>query len=414
MEKDFKELINSLQLSPLPKNGLYEIKCILEKQNSELSSLFISQLYQSILTLEHWAWQLLSQNSYQWIEEPNYVELFHTLGLFNKHLVFNYDDIQADMKGSLLIPEENDRINGIFKHLEKMSDENDRFIAIVSLWFDNLSYFLHDNPEFEMSPTVIHINRQIARNYIMTDQYKFYLTQLRQSSLSESLFTAKQLFYIKTCSLSLSSYLFAKAQDFVYTAEEIVAHFGPDYVQIIMLRTYTIESWSPQLLTCIANLLIFFSSCCWWGGEKGTQAKMAFTNKLEVCEYIDALVRIIDCKPLYQFIVPRRANDQTILLNTALFSLLNVAQHEDFIWFLRSKVLLPDTLLTIATTSTCDHISLCVYVILGEILNDERLKELKISDSASIFFLDMLEQAWKHPSKKYKQVPIFFFFRGKL
>jgi hypothetical protein len=265
-----------------------------------------------------------------------------------------------------------------------------------------------------MSPIVIHINHQIARNYIMTDQYKFYLTQLRQASLSESLLTAKQFFYIKTCSLSLSSYLFAKAQDFVYTAEEIMAHFGPDYVQIIVLQTYTIESWSPQILTCIANLLSFFCSCCWWGGEKGSHPKMAFTNKLEVCEYIDALIRIIDYKPLYQFIVPRRANDQTILIDAALFGVLNIAQHEDFIWFLRSKVTLPDTLLTIAAASTCDKIPLCIYVILGEILSDERLKELKISDSACILFLHMLEQAWKHPSKKFKQIPISFFFRGKL
>src|SRR4051794_34165865 len=113
MEKDFKQLIASLQTSSSSNDSLREITCILQKQNSELLSSFISQLYQSILTLEHWAWQLLSQNSYQWIKESNYLELFHTLALFNKNLIFNCDDIQADRKASLLIPEKIDWISGI-------------------------------------------------------------------------------------------------------------------------------------------------------------------------------------------------------------------------------------------------------------------------------------------------------------
>ncbi|CAF1521331.1 unnamed protein product [Rotaria sordida] len=78
----------------------------------------------------------------------------------------------------------------------------------------------------------------------MTDQYKFYLNQLRQSPLSQSIFTAKQLFYIKTCSFFLGVYLFVKGPDFSYLSEELIHHFDIDYVQIILLHTYTIESWT--------------------------------------------------------------------------------------------------------------------------------------------------------------------------
>ncbi|CAF4395594.1 unnamed protein product, partial [Rotaria sp. Silwood2] len=186
MENNFEQLIAALQICSSYSDSLCEIRHVLEKQNSELLSSFISQFYQSILILEHWAWELFSKTSHQWMEEPKYLELLHTLALFNKNLIFNYDDIDANTKGSLLIPETVDCINVIFERFEKTTDENDPFISIVSLWFDNLSYFLHDNNEFAMSSILIYITHYIVRKYVMTDQYKFYLNQLHQSPLSPS------------------------------------------------------------------------------------------------------------------------------------------------------------------------------------------------------------------------------------
>jgi hypothetical protein len=409
METHFQQLIATLSYNP----DLAEITRILEKQNSELLPSFISQLYPSILILEQWAWQVFSQDIQQEITESDYLQLFQTLAIFNKNLIFNYDNIETNMKASLLIPETYDWINRIFEHLDKLHDENHLFIRITSLWFDNLSYFLRENPEFETSIVISRITRHIARNYIMTDQYKYYLTELHQSPFSQSIFTAKQLFYIKTCSFSLSSYLFAKAQDFIYTAEQMIRQLGTDYTQTMIQHAYNIDSWSPQLLTCITYLCILFGSCCWWGGEKGTQAKVLFSTESAACEYIDALIRIISYKTLHQSITAQRSNDQTILLDTTLFSMMNIAQNQDFFWFLRSKISFPEILLTIAEISPCEKISLCVYVILGEILSDQRLKELKISDHVIVFLFDMLEHAWHHPSKKFKQIPIYYLLKGK-
>ncbi|CAF1021160.1 unnamed protein product [Rotaria sordida] len=318
MENNFEQLLATLQTSSSYNDGLYEIRDVLEKQNSELLSSFISQYYQSILILERWAWQFLSQNSHQWIEESNYLELFHTLALFNKNLVFNYDDIEADIKASLLIPETIDYINVIFERFDKINDENHPFISIVSLWYDNLSNFLHANPEFQMSSIIIHFNHYIVRNYVMTDQYKAYLNQLHQSPVPQSIFTTKQLFYIKTCSLLSCAYFFTKPEDSPYTPEELIHHFGPDYLQIILLHGHTVESWSAQLLT---------------------------------------------------------------------------SQNGDFLWFLPSKISLPDTLLTILKISVSNKVRLCIYGILSEILCDKK--------------------AWRHPSKKVKQIPIFFLLKCK-
>ncbi|CAF5158806.1 unnamed protein product [Rotaria magnacalcarata] len=204
----------------------------------------------------------------------------------------------------------------------------------------------------------------------MTDQYKFYLTRLHRLPLSQSIFTAKLLFYIKTCSFYLSSYLFANAQHFIYSPQELILQLGTDYAYIIVLHTYNIGSWSEELLTCIAHLLLLFACCA-----------------PEACEYVDVLIRIINYKSIHQSTAMRQSNDQTKLLDTTLFSIINIARHQNFIWFLRSKVSLPETLLSI---------------------NDRSLKTLKVSNSASLFFFEIFEQTWRNPSKKYKQILIMF------
>ncbi|CAF1297250.1 unnamed protein product [Rotaria sordida] len=200
-------------------------------------------------------------------------------------------DIEANMKSSLLFPETIECINTIFERLEKINNKNDPFISIVSQWYDNLSSFLNVHPEFEILTIIIHINHYIARNYVMTDQYKFYLNHFRQSSLSQSIFTVKRLFYIKTCSFFLGVYLFVKGPDFFYPSEELIPHFGIDYVQTILLHTYTIESW-----------------------------------------------------------------------NIILYRLLIITQNGDFLWFLRSKILLTNTLLTIVKILLCDKMRVDVYI----------------------------------------------------
>ncbi|CAF4732814.1 unnamed protein product, partial [Rotaria sp. Silwood1] len=168
MENNFEQLITTLQTSSSYHDVLCEIKHVLEKQNSQLLSSFISQFYQSFLILEHWVWQLFSQDTHSWIEEPNCLELLRTLALFNKSLIFNYEDIEAKTKASLLIPETVDIINVIFEKIEKTNDENDPFISIVSLWYNNLAEFLHANLEFQMCTIIIYINHYMARNYVMT------------------------------------------------------------------------------------------------------------------------------------------------------------------------------------------------------------------------------------------------------
>jgi hypothetical protein len=412
-DNNFEQLIAALPLSSAFTFGITEIGSILEKQNLDLFPSFIFESYKSLLILESWAWKLLSKDSYQWITQPNYVTLFQTLATFNKNLIFNYETIEDGMKASLLIPDTIDLINGIFEQIDRNKNDNDPFINLSCLWFDNLSYFVHENPEFDTSPIICYINEYIGRNYLIAEEFLYYLNQLEQPKLFKSIFSNKQLFYIKTCSFSLSSYLTGKAQNFPFTAQEIMDYIGHNFIQIIDIHSHNIDLWNEQLLTCITHLIGLISACCWWGGEMLTRINLLFPFEQTIYSYINALIRIISYKPFYTYITAQWSNDETILMDFCLFSLKNVVQAQNLIWFFRSKISLPDTLLTIAELSVHDKICLRAYIILGEILCNDRLKDLKITDNLSLFFYDMLEHAWQHPSKKYKQIPIFHLLRGE-
>ena len=39
-------------------------------------------------------------------------------------------------------------IDNIFKQIEKINNDNDTYFIIISLWFDNLSYFIHEYTEY--------------------------------------------------------------------------------------------------------------------------------------------------------------------------------------------------------------------------------------------------------------------------
>ncbi|CAF0835456.1 unnamed protein product [Adineta ricciae] len=412
MKNNFEQLIDVLPLSSSFTFGICEVTTILERQNNDLFSSFISESYQSLLKLESWAWKVLSKDSYQWINQPNYLTLLYAVAHFNKNLIYAYEDIDDGIKANLLLPKDLELINDIFEQINRNKEENDSFIHIVSLWFDNLSFFVYEHPQYETSPIMSLVNEYFRRDYLMAEQFLVYLVQLQQTKLPQSIFTYKQLFCMRTCTFSLNSYLTSKSQEFPSTPREIMQYIGNDFVQVVDIHSHLIDMWSEQLLTCLTHLIGFVSACCSWGGDKITPINSLFSSETILCSYISALIRIISYKPFYERIQAQWTTNETILMDFCLFSLKNIAQAQNLIWFFRSKVSLPNTLLYIAELSVHDKICLRAYVILGEILCNERLKDLQITANLSQFFYDMLEQAWRHPTKRYKQIPIGQFLRS--
>ncbi|CAF3524144.1 unnamed protein product [Rotaria socialis] len=407
MEHDFTRLINSLSESPLPDDIFSQIKCYLQQQTDDVLPIFISQSFQSLVTLEHWAWRLLSQDFHKFLNQSNYLELFHSLGQLNFRLVFKRNQIEANVKSSLLIPENIQWIDQIFDQFDKIQDQNDPFFIIISLWFDNLSYLIHEHTQFENLPIIIHLCQRIGQDFILSNQYKTYLTQLCQREISQSIFTTKQLFYIRTCSFMFRMYICSIVDKSPFQGEELLDRYGDDYLQMISIHSYTVNSWSQELLICVAHLIDFICACCWWGTEKAMYIKKLVASELIVYDHIQGLIRIVGYKPFYERITSQWCNEETILIDsTFIFFIGALMQIKNLACFIRSETSLSNIILAIAQKSCYDRISVCGYGILAEILSDEQLKQVQITDNISDFFFRILEHAWSHPTQRYKRIAI--------
>ncbi|CAM4807500.1 unnamed protein product [Rotaria magnacalcarata] len=407
MEHDFTRVINSLSESPLPDDIFSQIKCYLQQQTNDVLPSFISQSFQSLFTLEHWAWKLLSQDFHKFINQSHYLELFHSLGQLNFRLVFKRDQIEANIKSSLLIPENIQWIDQMFDQFDKIEDQNDPFFTIISLWLDNISYLIHEHTQFENLPIIIHLCERIGKDFILSNQYKTYLTQLCQIEISQSIFTTKQLFYIRTCSFMFRMYICSIVDKSPFQGEELLHRYGDDYLQMISIHSYTVNSWSQELLICIAHLIDFICACCWWGTEKAMYIKNLVASEQIVYDHIQGLIRIVGYKPFHERITSQWCNEETILIDsTFIFFMGALMQIKNLACFIRSETSLSNIILAIAQKSCYDRISVCGYGILAEILSDEQLKQVQITDNISDFFFRILELAWSHPTQRYKRIPI--------
>ncbi|CAM4833171.1 unnamed protein product [Rotaria magnacalcarata] len=187
MKAMFEQLIASLNISPISNDVFHQLTSILTQQTDDSIASFISQVFEPLLFLEQWAWQKLSQAS----DQTYLREMLHALASFNKQIVFIDDHMNHDDKFRLLIPDTLDSINLIF---EQFNNNQNSCMAAASLWFDNLSYLIQEYPHLGRSPVIIHINQYFGQRLLMSEAYESYLSELRQSQLSPSIFSA--FFYV--------------------------------------------------------------------------------------------------------------------------------------------------------------------------------------------------------------------------
>ncbi|CAF4125103.1 unnamed protein product, partial [Rotaria sordida] len=398
MENNFDQLIAALNISSLSVNVLDEIKLFLEKQTDETLPIFISQFFQSLLILERWIWQLFSQESHQWINESGYQQLFYSLASFNKKLIFNYDNVDIDAKASLLFSLTIDQINNIFQKIERSADDDNLFISLISLWFDNHSYFLFDNPEYIL-PIINHIGQYIIDKYVMSKEYKLYLIQLRQSHLSQSVFTSKLLFYIKTCSFYFYSYLFSRVNNFPESVDKMMHYLYESYLEIIHIHSHSVESWSKELLGCIIQLMGLVHGYCWYDREKKVQMKILFPTDKIICDYVKDVMHIMSHKPFYKQTKPNRSNDETILMESIFAFLFMLIQAYDINRLFRVNTTMRDTVVLVVEATVNDKIAICGYSILGEILTDDQFKELKVVGLQTLSKNDSIQESTAHLNK---------------
>ncbi|CAF4576350.1 unnamed protein product, partial [Rotaria magnacalcarata] len=69
---------------------------------------------------------------------------------------------------------------------------------------------------------------------------------------------------------------------------------------MISIHSYTVNSWSQELLICIAHLIDFICACCWWGTEKAMYIKNLVASEQIVYDHIQGLIRIVGYKPFHE------------------------------------------------------------------------------------------------------------------
>jgi hypothetical protein len=193
----------------------------------------------------------------------------------------------------------------------------------------------------------------------------------------------------------------------------MIRYLCNDYLEIIHVHSYSLASWNKELFGCIAQLIGLICGCCWWDGEKRTQMKILFAREETACDHVQDLIRIIDYKPLYKQIKPVRSNEETSLIDSTFVLLVIIAQTQNINWLFRSNPTIRDTIIRATATVLNDKVRLYGYGILGEVLADGDLKDLKIADHITAHFFYMAEQAWHHPLKLYNRIPLAYLLRGK-
>lgn len=414
MEMDFKRLIDALASKSFPSKLLSNIIEILDQQTSQSFSSFILQSIEPLVTLKHWSWQQLSNDHRRWIYQPNYFALFHSIASFNRSIIFSDDEhITDQLKTSLLIPNSHEQINGIYEQIDQITDDNSPFLVIINHWFDNLSFLVREHPQFDQLPVISYLNESISHYYLMTDQFHFYLTELFQQPTNESIYSARQSFYLKTCSFSLSSYLSANAQTFPFTANQIFEHIGNEYLQMVVHHSSIIGSWTDELCSCITHLTGLVNACCWWGGEFLQEKPILFPTERIRCDFAQALMQIVGYEPFHRKIEPTGCNKETMLINFVLAFIVFFLKVYKMTWFFRRNSTFTDHVLIIAENSVFDQNSICAYAIVGELLTDEKLKELQVTDDLSAKFVNILAQAWLHPLRKYRSITLLKLLEGE-
>ena len=87
MSNDFEEFLFELTNSLLSNDVMNKIIRVLDEQTNESIGLFVTRTFQSLLKLEQWTWQTLSQDYRKWIDDKIYSNLFHSVNLLNIKII---------------------------------------------------------------------------------------------------------------------------------------------------------------------------------------------------------------------------------------------------------------------------------------------------------------------------------------
>ena len=411
MDENLEGLINIITTNkPITNDILSKLTSYFEQINGNLLIEYLDKNFDLLCRFERWLWDKFCVLNDDLFQQSNTFDFLQTIALFNKNLIFVIpDEFDAQKKFSLLFPDDINSIEQILEQIQSSTNDNDLYVYEISLWFDNLAYFIDTYTQFVDSPVVIQMNYLFAMKYFMTDKYRVYLLEIQEQNFTP---TYKQSFYIRTCSFVLSTYFFCKKQSFPYTAEDMLRYYSKDFLKFIENHYLNISSWSKDVLSYVAHIMNFLLACCWWRGDPQKHVHIVMSTKQQAENNILRLIHILNHRIYHERIEPSRSNDETILIDTTISFLLRLLLIYDSVCFIRKKTHLVDLLLPIAEKPINIRLSLRAYALLGEILCDDKLKDLKVGQKLYEYYFYILENAWQHPAQTFHRATVYHLLRG--
>ena len=403
-ESSLEQLISRLILSPTNDVLDRVASCLVSRQNDDIDQMSSSS-FQSLLTLEQWAWETLTRDDQH--QMGAYEKVFSILSVWNRKVVFETSDVTS--KAALLLPTNLEIIDGIFAQIIQRNDENDRFLSIVNLWFNNLGSLIYRHVHLTRIPVIIYLNERLASDVLMTEQFQIYFKELQHPLVT---FSPKKEFYLNISMLFLETYLHSKPRSIAHNEQQILEYLAHDATKIFLLHSTTTSSWSSELLACITHLSGLIEVCV-WTKLTGEQMKLLFAvPSTTIYTFLESLIEILSYRPFHQLIDPQWVNRETVLIDHLLCILICFVKVTEFSEFFHSHSKLQETLLCFDHTSN-DRTNLITYRLQSDILSEKEVKKLNIATNVNEVFFHYLEHAWNNPLKMHKNIPIEELLKGK-
>lgn len=365
--------------------------------------LWSSDLSSSLISIEQIACDLLQE----WVKDVDKITLDHLryieqVGLFNRSIAIKdtNDKKQIGVQIQVLI-----NVN-ILQNLVTIIDTlrtDDRFhrhdlLFSLCIWLEAIVHFIHRHDGLDKNP--IEPLRQSILSCVFSPWYKKYLMFSTETDIPA------RHFFIRTCSfitgvLQCNQLSFENALKTIQQYQ-VVETIGQNIfdARLADFRQYLLQSTDREKdKKCLTGVCLLMTNCY--------NVKI-FTND---DAYFNLLLQLLKSDFVQKDLLSTWTNDSTILADTLMVQLKNCSNESPIRLYLQQNN--GADAIYFYMHADYDRLRLQACMLLGVLLNDEKIRELKLpGDELTRLYFDAIQQAHQSSNKCYKRVPIHLLFRA--
>lgn len=359
---------------------LHEAAKVLATINAE-EIIESSDLTFSFISIEQTAIRLLKDR----LEKEGYSgEFIHQISLFNHRLaILNTEDTQLIHHQSELLLDKDVLacfIVIIDFLLVKGTVHHHPFIRYLCIWLESIAHFIHRHDQ--LFTDILEALRRSVLSCVLSNWFSQYINPSGEAD------TPARVFFIRTCSFLTGIFQLSSKNTFQTNQS---AQIVRNYFQQIQ----TIEQDS----VCLTGIGLLITNSYKYDVFRNDDA------------YFTLLLRFLQSDFIRNNLQSTWTNDSTILADTLMVQLMN-SMNDPIIRRCLQENHAVDTIYLYMDVEY-DQLRFQSCMLLGELLDDQTIKQLQISNEKLIdLYFQSIESAYKSPTKSFKQIPIDMFFKA--